>query len=91
MGKKNLYIVLFIIAILGLSFIQYQYFRIGLNLAGVQFNQKMGEAVKEIKQGLYQRNDLTYLVGTVMAENEANFHLAWIVFRTQQTISWMSF
>ncbi|MDN3643545.1 HAMP domain-containing sensor histidine kinase [Lutimonas halocynthiae] len=76
MGKRHLYIVLFIIAILGLSFIQYQYFRIGLNLAGVQFNQKMGEAVKEIKQGLYQRNDLTYLVGTVMAENEANFLLS---------------
>lgn len=76
MGKKHLYIVLFIIAILGLSFIQYQYFRIGLNLASVQFNQKMGEAVKEIKQGLYQRNDLTYLVGTVMAENEANFLLS---------------
>ena len=76
MGKKHLYIVLFIIAILGLSFIQYQYFRIGLNLASVQFNQKMGEAVKEIKQGLYQRNDLTYLVGTVMVENEDNFLLS---------------
>jgi two-component system phosphate regulon sensor histidine kinase PhoR len=76
MGKKHLYIVLFIIAILGLSFIQYQYFRIGLNLASVQFNQKMGEAVEDIKQGLYQRNDLTYLVGTVMAENEDNFLLS---------------
>ena len=76
MGKKHLYIVLFIIAILGLSFIQYQYFRIGLNLASVQFNQKMGLAVKDIKQGLYQRNELTYLVGTVIAENEANFLLS---------------
>ena len=67
MGKKHLYIVLFIIAILGLSFIQYQYFRIGLNLASVQFNQKMGEAVEDIKQGLYQRNDLTYLVSFLIS------------------------
>ncbi len=76
MGKKHLYIILFIIAIIGLSFIQYQYFRIGLNLASVQFNQKMGEVIKDIKQGLYQRNELTYLVGTVMVKNDANFLLS---------------
>ncbi len=76
MGKKHLYIILFIIAVLGLSFIQYQYFRIGLNLAGVQFNEKMGLAVKDIKQGLYQRNELTYLTGSVMAKDNMNFNLS---------------
>ena len=76
MGKKHLYIILFIIAVLGLSFIQYQYFRIGLNLAGVQFNEKMGLAVKDIKKGLYQRNELTYLMGSVMAKDNVNFNLS---------------
>ena len=76
MGKKHLYIILFIVAVLGLSFIQYQYFRIGLNLAGVQFNEKMGLAVKDIKKGLYQRNELTYLMGSVMAKDNVNFNLS---------------
>ncbi len=76
MGKKNLYIILFIIAVLGLSFIQYQYFRIGLNLAGVQFNEKMGLVVKDIKKGLSQRNELTYLMGSVMAKDNMNFNLS---------------
>ncbi len=76
MGKKHLYIILFIVAVLGLSFIQYQYFRIGLNLAGVQFNEKMGLAVKDIKKDLSERNELTYLIGTVMAKDNVNFNLS---------------
>jgi len=76
MGKKHLYIVLFIVAVLGLSFIQYQYFRIGLNLAGVQFNEKMGLTVKDIKKGLSERNELTYLIGSVMAKDKVNFNLS---------------
>lgn len=76
MNKKHVYITLFIIAILGLSFIQYQYFRIGLNLAGVQFNQKMGDAVKDIKQGLFQRNELTFLAASALREDTGNFNLS---------------
>ncbi|MGI9532319.1 sensor histidine kinase [Lutimonas sp.] len=76
MNKKHIYITLFIIAIVGLSFIQYQYFRIGLNLASVQFNQKMGDAVKDIKQGLFQRNELTFLTASALKGNSGSFKLS---------------
>ncbi|MEL4455324.1 HAMP domain-containing sensor histidine kinase [Lutimonas vermicola] len=71
-----MYIIIFIVAIIGLSFIQYKYFQIGLNLAGIQFNQKIGETVKEIKEDLFQRNELTYLVGTAIAKEDLNFKLS---------------
>lgn len=76
MSKKHLYIILFAIAILGLSVVQYQYFRIGLNLAGVQFNEKMGEAVEEIEKELKGKNDLTFLVGSAITKNDSNFRLS---------------
>ncbi len=76
MIKKYLYIILFIVAIVGLSFVQYQYFRIGLNLAGVQFNQNMGEAVKDIKGELSPRNELTFLVGSVITKDDSRFNLS---------------
>ncbi|RLD79292.1 MAG: two-component sensor histidine kinase, partial [Bacteroidetes bacterium] len=63
MKGKNYYIIIFIISIIGLVIVQYQYLRVGLNLAKVQFNQKMGFAVNEIKDGLQQPNELTFLVG----------------------------
>ena len=76
MIKKYLYIILFIVAISGLSFVQYQYFRIGLNLAGLQFNENMGEAVKDIKKGLNRRNELTFLVGSVITKDDLSFKLS---------------
>ena len=76
MGKNYVYIILFIVAILGLSVIQYQYFRIGLNLAGVQFNQKIGEAAEEINNELKGKNELTFLLGSVLSENDSNFRLS---------------
>lgn len=75
MRRKYFYISLFIISIIGLSIVQYQYFRIGLNLAGRQFNENMGEAITSIKEGLGKRNELTYLMGTVLTDEESNFSL----------------
>ena len=76
MIKKYLYIILFIVAIVGLSFVQYQYFRIGLNLAGIQFNQNMGEAVKDIKDDLDPKNELTFLVGSAIIKDDLSFNLS---------------
>ena len=76
MVKKYLYITLFIISIIGLSFIQYQYFRIGLNLAGIQFDENMGEAMGQIKKELGNKNELTYLVATSITGEENNFRLS---------------
>ena len=76
MTKKYFYIGLFIVTIIGLSIVQYQYFRIGLNLAGIQFNEKMGEVIEDVKQELKGKNELTFLVGSAMSKNDLNFRLS---------------
>ena len=76
MVKKYFYITLFIVSIVGLSLVQFQYFRIGLNLAGHQFNENMGDAIDQIKEGLSNRNELTYLIETSITGEEGNFKLS---------------
>ena len=79
MRGKNFYIivfVIFLISVIGLSIVQYQYLKIGLNLAKVQFNQKIGLAVKEIKEGLHQSNQLTFLVGKTITKDDSYFKLS---------------
>ncbi len=76
MKGKNYYIIIFIISIIGLIIVQYQYLRVGLNLAKVQFNQKMGFAVNEIKDGLQQPNELTFLVGKAITSDDSFFKLS---------------
>ncbi len=76
MKGKNYYIIIFVISIIGLIIVQYQYLRVGLNLAKVQFNQKMGFAVNEIKDGLQQPNELTFLVGKAITSDDSFFKLS---------------
>lgn len=76
MNGKKIYIIIFSISIIGLAVVQYQYLRIGLNLAKVQFNQKMGLAVNEIKEGLENSNELTFLVGKAITEDDTFFKLS---------------
>ena len=76
MKGKNLYIIIFVISIIGLIIVQYQYLRVGLNLAKVQFNQKMGLTVNEIKKGLLQPNELTFLVGKAITKDDSYFELS---------------
>lgn len=76
MKRKNLYILIFVISIIGLIIVQYQYLRVGLNLAKVQFNQKIGFAVSEIKEGLLQSNELTFLVGKAITKDDSYFKLS---------------
>ena len=76
MKGKNLYIIIFVISIIGLIIVQYQYLRVGLNLAKVQFNQKIGLAVNEIKDGLQQSNEQTFLVGKAITSDDSFFKLS---------------
>lgn len=76
MKGKNLYIIIFVISIIGLIIVQYQYLRVGLNLAKVQFNQKIGLAVNEVKDGLQQSNELTFLVGKAITSDDSFFKLS---------------
>ena len=76
MNSKKVYIIIFVISIVGISIVQYQYLRIGLNLAKVQFNQKIGYTVNEIKEGLRSQNELTFLVGKAITKDDKYFKLS---------------
>ncbi|NJB70713.1 two-component system phosphate regulon sensor histidine kinase PhoR [Saonia flava] len=75
MKKKNIYIIVFIVSILGLAIVQYQYLRVGLNLAKVQFNIKIGTASETIKEELKENNRLTFLIGEAIREDQSYFEL----------------
>lgn len=74
MNKRFVFTGLFVVSIVGLAIVQYQYLRIGINLARVQFNQHIAEAGNDIKQGLYGRSQLTYLIEGVMERDSTRFN-----------------
>ncbi len=76
MKHKNLYLLIFGISVIGLAVVQYQYLNIGLNLAQVQFNQKMGQSIRSIKSDLYLENELTYLVGKAMTKDNTGIPMS---------------
>lgn len=76
MNKRTLYIAIFIISILGLFIVQYQYLKIGLNLAIVQFNKNIGLASQDIKQDLFTENQLSFLVGHAITNDDSYFDLS---------------
>ena len=73
MKKRNIYLLLFLISVVGLAIVQYQYLRVGLNLAKVQFNANMERVSRGIKEGLEPENKLTYLVGSALEEDTSFF------------------
>lgn len=60
--KRLIYIGIFIISVVGLFIVQYQYLRIGLSLAKVQFEQKVENAGKVLKEDLGTENQLSFLI-----------------------------
>ena len=73
---KKGYIIIFIISVIGLAFIQYQYLKVGLNLAKVQFNSKAGQAVQAIKQDLSHQNELTFLMEQAITKDSSYFKMS---------------
>ncbi|WP_340064517.1 HAMP domain-containing sensor histidine kinase [Ascidiimonas aurantiaca] len=76
MNKRKLYILVFSISVIGLAVVQYQYLKIGLNLAKVQFNQKVSKAGEDIRTSLYEENQLTFLVGKALTRDDSYFRLS---------------
>lgn len=62
MKRKEIYIALFIISVLGLFVVQYQYLRIGLNLAQVQFERKLERVAQNLRKDLSEENQLSFLI-----------------------------
>jgi two-component system phosphate regulon sensor histidine kinase PhoR len=56
--------------------VQYQYLKIGLNLAKVQFNKNMGTASRTIKNDLTEENELTFLIGKSISKDDSYFNLS---------------
>ena len=73
MRKRNIYIGIFIISVIGLGIIQYRYLKIGLNLANVRFNQNIGRSVKAIQSELSTNNKLTFLLGKAITNDDTYF------------------
>jgi two-component system phosphate regulon sensor histidine kinase PhoR len=76
LNKRKLYIAIFITTIFALFIVQYQYLKIGLNLAKVQFNRNIGIVSQNIKQDLATENQLSFLVGSALIHDESYFDLS---------------
>ena len=73
MKKRNIYIFIFIVSVIGLVIIQYRYLRIGLNLANVRFTQNIGRSVIAIQSELSDGNKLTFLLGKAITNDDTYF------------------
>lgn len=76
MKKRKLYIIILVVSVLGLFAVQYQYLNIGLNLAKIQFQRKIGLAAQEIKEDIRSENQLTFLVGQAITMDNSYFALS---------------
>ncbi len=69
MKRRRIYIGIFIISVLGLFIVQYQYLKIGLNLAKVQFDRKIVRVAEDIKVDLSTENQLSFLVAQAVTKD----------------------
>lgn len=76
MNTRSIYITIFVAAIFGLFIVQYQYLKIGLNLAKTQFNKNIGTASHDIKNDLLTENQLSFLIGQALTKDDTYFDLS---------------
>ena len=76
MSRRTLYIAIFVASILGLFVVQYQFLKIGINLARAQFNKNIGLASQDIKRDFLNENQLSFLVGQAITNNDSYFDLS---------------
>ncbi|RUA18401.1 MAG: two-component sensor histidine kinase [Flavobacteriia bacterium] len=67
--KRNLYVFVFAVSVVGLFVVQYQYLRVGLGLARAQFSEKMDGARANIGKELSEFNSLTYTIGNTIRKD----------------------
>lgn len=76
MKRRYIYIGVFLISIVGLAIVQYQYLRIGLSLAKVQFDSKIERVGTVVKNSLNDENKLTYLIGEGIRKDTSFFKVS---------------
>ena len=74
MNRRRLYIFILIVSVIGLFIIQYQYLTIGINLAKVQFQRKVGNVSLDIKSDLATQNQLTFLIEQAIKQDNSYFN-----------------
>ncbi|MCK0159336.1 sensor histidine kinase [Allomuricauda sp. F6463D] len=74
--KRNLYVFIFVIAVIGLLVVQYQYLRVGLGLARAQFSDKIDTARENINSELSDVNSLTYTLGNAIRKDTAEVNIS---------------
>lgn len=72
---KEILLGIFLVAIVGLSVIQYQYARIGLYVARIQFQKHLSDGFQDIQLDLMQENDLTLLTYLAIIEDSSYLKL----------------
>ncbi|WP_228237510.1 sensor histidine kinase [Allomuricauda sp. M10] len=73
--KRNLYVLVFVVSVIGLMVVQYQYLRVGLGLARVQFSEKMDKTRTNIGQELSEVNSLTYTLGNMIKKDTSEIKI----------------
>lgn len=66
---KEIILGLFLVAIVGLSVIQFRYARIGLYVAKIQFQDHLSESFRNIQLDLMPENELTFLMLLAITED----------------------
>ncbi|WP_072879147.1 sensor histidine kinase [Flagellimonas taeanensis] len=74
--KRNLYVFIFAVSVVGLFVVQYQYLRVGLGLAKVQFSEKIDGARTNIGEELSQFNSLTYTIGNTIKKDTSEVRIS---------------
>lgn len=67
--KRNVYVVVFVVSVIGLLVVQYQYLKVGLGLARVQFSKKIDEARSHINEELTEFNTLSYTLANAITKD----------------------
>ncbi len=67
--KRNVYVVVFVVSVIGLLVVQYQYLKVGLGLARVQFSKKIDEARSHINEELSEFNTLSYTLANAITKD----------------------
>lgn len=73
--KRNVYVVVFVVSVIGLLVVQYQYLKVGLGLARVQFSKKIDEARSHINEELSEFNTLSYTLANAITKDTSEVNI----------------
>ena len=76
MNKRNFFLGVFVVSVIGLAIVQYKYLEIGLSLARVQFSKNLVQAGEEIRDDLVNRDQMTFLLGKALQRDSTYFRLS---------------